>query len=210
MSKQTLVILIHGFNVSDEGEDTVQRLIPYFEQEGYTCINFHYRWTGFLGVKWVNYTRAKSLRHLIELNKRLGKYVIVCGHSNGCALAHMAMQEQENPKYHPDKVIYINAALTENAKPGKGVKETYVLFSPNDRPVVIAQWIANILPDFMEIGRPWGWMGAVGYKGNSLNVKNINEESIYWKLTGEKRKFGHSTIFQNDVLRYMGPFIARL
>ena len=140
------IILVHGFNVSDGGLSTIDRLIPALLDKGAWVIKqFDYGWRGLLGVRIMSTSDAKGLMKLYKPGD------IVIGHSNGCALIALAI-EKGMPVTH---CIFIHPALNKGWCPPMDhpVKQIHVYYSSQDR----ATWWARLLPF-----HKWGAMGTVG------------------------------------------------
>lgn len=179
--------LVHGFNVWDGGEATIGRLVPYFEAEGWDVRMFRYGWTGLLGVRFGNKSRAKRLKELVRPGD------IGVGHSNGCAVLHMASHEGA-PFSH---LTYVNPALDVDAAPAEGVRSVNVWHSPSDKPVRVAKFLWR---------HPWGQMGAKGYFGSDQRIRNYDKEHGF-RMSSSK----HSDVFTDPaLLDYFGPRIATL
>jgi hypothetical protein len=83
---------------------------------------------------------------------------------------------------------------------------TQIWYNRGDKPVRWAKWLAKIIPESWFQARPWGEMGRVGYKGQSLNVISYD--------AGDSRRpmyaRGHSDIFKGENEAYFMPLIAEL
>lgn len=181
------VWLLHGFNVSDGGERTVQALAPFFEAEGYEVKRFRYGWRGLLGVRMMNDTFARILADIIEPGD------IVLGHSNGGCIGYLAAAEHAAPI---GQLVLINPALDADVKFPAQLRAVHIWHSPSDRPVAVAK----LLP-----WHNWGDMGAVGYRGpHDPRVRSYNKENGYPVSSRE-----HSDVFTEPRLSYFGPLIAQ-
>lgn len=182
-----IAILVHGFNVKDEGEETIDTMTPYLIDDGYEVVNFDYDWTGVLRVRLCNGNLATALasmsKHLI--------HVVAIGHSNGCAIIHEACQ---SVNHAIREVVYINPALNKNAELGKLVRQAHVWYSPSDKPVKVSRWL---------IKHSWGEMGATGYIGVDRRYKNYNKETGY-KICSAS----HSDVFEPEKIEFFGPEIV--
>ena len=190
---KVLTIFIHGFNISDKGIGTVGKLRSFFAPYG-PYVMLSYGWFGLLGTRYKNDKIAKRLNETVVNAKKGGYSVIVVGHSNGCAIIHRASHLYDTPI---DKVVYINPALIRYNTPKKGVLAVDVWYSPSDGPVKWAKWLPK------SDSRPWGEMGARGYKGNDIRVISFNKEDEFAVSSKE-----HSDIFEAEKLSYFGPLIA--
>lgn len=194
----TLVILIHGFNVRDSGLGSIQKLAPYFrEWPGTTVRAFNYGWKFLLGVRKWNDDLAEDLAQQIHQSYDQGyKRIIVVGHSNGCAIAHLA-------SFHlhlPVEYVYINPALERELVPSQMVSRIDVWHNRKDKAVAWSRLL--FIP---SSNRPWGLMGKCGYKGGDdrfLNYDTINDFPYMAK--------GHSAVFSRRNIGFYGPTIVRL
>lgn len=74
------VHLIHGFNVSDGGEKSILRLIPFLEHHGIPYIAHDYGWVGPILLRWRNDKTVQDIKDSIEPGD------ILIGHSNGALI----------------------------------------------------------------------------------------------------------------------------
>ncbi len=176
-----MIFLLHGFNVSDNGDGSIDRLKPYIDGETY---DFDYGWKGLVGVMRWNRKLAQALASLT----RPGDVGI--GHSNGCAILHLSTLVGAQFS----KLIYINPALDKDAAPGPAVERLDVWHSPSDIPVRISSYLW---------GHEWGKMGAVGYTGDDPRVTNFDKENDF-----ALSSCGHSDVFETGMINYFGPLIV--
>lgn len=182
---KTVVILVHGYNVSNP-EQTVNKLRPYFEELDCLVETFTYGHTNLFQVRWNNPRLAKRLAMRTAYWHAKGYQIIVVGHSNGCAIAHLGARNHE---FYADVMLAINPALEKKLNPCRAAKKSVVLFNEGDQPVRWARRLSRIIPKSWFDARPWGEMGAVGYKGNCLHIKNIDSGAMAPKADG------HSAVF---------------
>lgn len=149
---------------------------------------------GLLDSRFKNDKVAKRVAKACANANRNGYKMIVVGHSNGCAIAHRAATRYDAQIEH---AIYINPALEKSLVPGPQVRRVDVWHSPSDKPVRWSKWLpaAN--------ARPWGEMGAVGYKGGDVRIRNFNKEDDYAAVSS-----GHSDMFLVEQLAYFGPVVV--
>jgi hypothetical protein len=138
-------ILLHGFNVRDGGEGTIDMLKPGLEEKGYTPIELDYGWMGLIGTYFRNDNIARRLIYEYQPGD------VIIGHSNGCAIIAMAI-ELGLPAQH---CIFIHPALDNDWAPpfDKPVERIDVYFSAKDIPTRLAKWVPF---------NDWGDMGTVG------------------------------------------------
>ena len=176
-----MIFLLHGFNVSDGGTGSIDKLKPYLRGE--VC-EYDYGWKGLLGVRMANKGLAEKLARMVSPGD------VGIGHSNGCAILHLA--SHMGAKFR--KLVYINPALDSDAAPGPHVESLDVWHSPSDAPVRLARWLP---------WHAWGDMGAKGYTGPDERVKNFDKQSAF-SLSSS----GHSDVFDDLKIRYFGPLIC--
>ncbi len=185
------VWLIHGFNVSDSGAGTTDRLNKYVSSRGNHAREFDYGWIGLLGARFGNRRIATRLVDAVLTDdEELDPRPIGIGHSNGCAILHMASHMGAPFK----KLIYINPALNKDAVPGKQVEEVHIWHSPSDKAVRFARFLP---------WHTWGEMGATGYRGDDMRMHNHDKERDY-RLSSKT----HSDVFHESLLDFFGPLIA--
>lgn len=179
------VILLHGFNVTDEGCATVGKLAPYFEEAGFVVKRPRYGWRGLLGVRFLNNTFGRLVADLSEPGD------IVVGHSNGCAIAANALGHGAIF----DQLVLINPALDSDYEFPETVRKIHVWHSPSDAPVRFAKFLP---------WHAWGDMGAVGHKGDDPRVANYNKETGFIGASSS----GHSDVFEDGKIEFFGPAIV--
>lgn len=194
MNEKALAILVHGFNVWDGGRATVGKLRPFFAEMGIPYIMVNYGHFGLLETRFKNRKVAEKVAACVSSAKTSGRKVIVCGHSNGCAITHLAASEFGAVI---DLAVYINPALKANILFPENIKRCQVWHSPSDSPV---KW-AKFLP--ASNARPWGEMGATGYTGHDRRVQNYDKERCFPVSSKE-----HSDIFSPEKLGFFGSFVA--
>ena len=200
-----VVILIHGYNVSNPGK-TVGKLRDPFEKLGCIVENHTY---GYLPLP-IQITRrnpriARQVAGRCKYWKGKGYEVSLAVHSNGAAIARIAREIHSAPI---DRILAIHPALRTTLTPAKGAKRTIVVFNGGDTAVVAGGWLGKISKWIMPKSwdtRPWGKMGQTGYNGTAGNVRNINTGETALK---EKRCWGHSDEFEKGKHEYWLPFLA--
>lgn len=177
-------ILLHGFNVSDEGEGSIGRLTPYLERDGWHVKRPRYGWLGLLGVRLMNTRFARLIADMAEPGD------VVLAHSNGAAIAVEAA-ELGAPFA---ELVLINPALDSDREFPEQLNQITIWHSPSDSPL----WISKFLP-----WHAWGDMGAVGYRGPyDVRVMSINKENGFPVSSKE-----HSDVFAPGKLEFFAPLI---
>lgn len=175
-------ILVHGFNVSDMGSGTTDKLRPFLEGLGLDVIEFDTGWRGLLMVRFGNRKRGNKLASLI----RPGDVLI--GHSDGCNLINMACWELASMDRKPKVAcVYLNPALDKDTPLAPQVQSALVMHSKSDRVV----WISR----FLAFHR-WGEMGRVGYCEDQSRIDKRYENCPYESIGIESP--GHSGAFRSQ------------
>ncbi len=188
---------IHGFNVSDGGDGSVNLLKPILREydDGHLLIH-QYRRLGLFGVLRHNTRISKALKHRVKSMNEKGFTVNAVGHSNGCAL----IVEAARHGAVFDSVILINPALNTNIVFPLTIKNILVVHTKHDKATRIARFfdviplVERLIPDI------WGAMGAVGYKGLDRRVHNLD---LSYSVDD------HSDIFSPMNLIMHGPVLAK-
>ncbi len=187
-------ILIHGFNIGDGGRATVGTLRSFFAAEDVTPILINYGYFGLFQTRFKNKKVAKRIFDAVAAAYKSFDEVYVVGHSNGCAIAHLA-STLEGFKAHG--FVYINPALRSHYRRSSSVSFIHVWHSPSDRAVKIARWL--------PFRGAWGSMGSKGYTGvKDAAVVNFNKEVDFAVSSDE-----HSDVFHCSKRPYFGPLIVQ-
>lgn len=177
------VILVHGFNVKDNGKGTTGKLAQRLPLEGKPC-QFRYGWKGLLGVRLFNGLLARLLSDMTSDG------AVGIGHSNGCAILHRAAAAGA-PFRH---LILINPALDNDAEFAPGIERIDVLYNPTDPWVAAARWLPH---------HPWGDMGRHGYSGHDPRVRNFDTQALLGAA-------GHSGVFDETHVDALATFVNTL
>lgn len=150
------VILAHGFNVSDGGVKSTDKLIPYLKRMGFDVVECDYGYTFLHSVRGVSKTTAKVIASMTRTEP---EPFIGIGHSNGCNILDKAAD------YGADftRLVYISPALNRGTKLAEQVERCDVLHTAHDF------WTKAAT--FIPFSR-WGRMGARGYKGKDVRYYN--------------------------------------
>ncbi len=151
---------VHGYNVKDDGKDTIDRLLPAFMGANINVIQHDY---GYLRLRGV---LRKNKAIAAEVKKYLGADDMAIGHSNGCAILVKALQQGASL----NKLILINPALDKNFTFPASVNEIHVFHNKYDKAVVAAKWLRKLV--FWRNSFLWGEMGNTGYQGKDKRVIN--------------------------------------
>ena len=180
-----MIILIHGFNVSDPNE-----LIGKITRHLKDSIMFTYGWR-ILSVLWHNKKDAKSLKKLI---KKTSGGITVIGHSNGCAITNIAAKKGAKI----DLFICINPALKCKTIFPASIKNILVIHTKHDVATRLARFFDKVPFIQLIIPNSWGAMGAKGYKG-------IDSRVVNWDMSDLLE--GHSDFAIDENLDVLMPMI---
>ena len=173
-------ITLHGFNVSDGGRGTTDKLHSGLEDMGLEVVDFDTEWEfgiirDLISARMGNVKRARRLARMLQPGDML------IGHSNGGCIIDIATWMVP---CIPVGAIYINPALDRDAPISPGILELHVLHTPTDNVVGVARRL---------IGSRWGSMGRDGYMGDP-DPRAINVSHELFGLSDT----GHSGIFDTD------------
>lgn len=193
--KKTLVILVHGFNVTDGGAGTIGKLKRYYAARGAKVVSVRYGWFGLFQTRFCNEEVSENLTYLIQKGSQRFNRIIVVGHSNGCAIAHLASYKGTVPIH---RFVYINPALKKHYTPDGRVKAVDVWHNWHDSAVVWAKFLF-----WRASERPWGLMGRTGYRGDDQRFVNFDTAEDFTHSAK-----GHSGVFATKSISFFGPLIA--
>jgi len=199
-----IALLIHGINVHNPAY-SVGKLQTFFEANGVPCIMVDYIHTGWLGARKKNPKLALKVATITRaIKKNNGVKIVVVSHSNGCAIAHLATKQFGA---HIDYLVYINPALKRTLAPGDIVERCDVYHSPSDLPVKASKLLSRLTKFISKKwfdARPWGEMGAFGYKGDDPRMCNYDKENDSPVVSS-----GHSDLFDFDKVPFFGAVITK-
>ena len=197
--KETAV-LFHGFNVTDQGKDTTDRLRPYLEAAGFHVEENDYGFIFLIGALWGNQDKAEKAAD------RWGRNAIGIGHSNGCAILWRASMLGAFKR-----LVLINPALDTHIRFPAHLEAVHVFFTRYDTPTKYAKYIPWVI---------WGSAGREGCQDRRKRVPAVKERRTRQILTNivnhdmhslsvepYHRIKGHSKVFGK--LQYWGPKIAQ-
>lgn len=205
MTNKKCVILVHGIFTRDNSTKNIDRISPAFKENGYDIRVARVGFSSIFGTTIAFANLIESTRRAIDRAMRAGYKKIVCvGHSNGCALLHMASYKvnPELAKHVKLKYIYINAALNERFHPAACVDYLDVYYAPDDWIVWMSQALGWVIP--------WGKMGKVGYNGPpfpTCSVKNYDMQLLPL-LDPEGNPINLKRLGHNDIFDKPQPVLA--
>lgn len=175
------VILIHGFNVKDDGKATTGMLKTRLEERGYEVFDYQY---GYLELLMVRF-RMNFIAKMLKIISNPGDMIIA--HSNGCAITATAMEQGASF----GNVVFIHPALDAKWEIpfSYSANKITVLYSEHDNTTRMAKWMRRLSPlSWFGKRHIWGAMGTYGAKSWDKRFENINDN------------FRHSEIFNDDNL----------
>ena len=158
------VVLVHGFNVRDRGEGTVDELADPLRSRGHDVDtdSADYGWFGLWSVRFRSGPTVKRLA------KALLAADVVITHSNGANFTHKAMKLLPFEHAGSKLVIHFSPALNKNAEIPAAADRVHVFHNPHD-------WVVK--SSSLLWFHPWGAMGAYGYTGHDIHVTNHKIEN---------------------------------
>lgn len=187
------VYTLHGFNVSDFGEQTTDRLADYFVAWGFNVLEIDRDHENLLDVRFEAAEVTRKLEGKILASSAMQHHMVMIGHSHGCNLIHQTLQRLQSghgplPKY----VFLINPALRVDAA---FPEECNVFcFHSNSDNVVLASKLLRILPWNWIKKHRWGPAGKYGLSNPSDKRVNCDLEELM------NCEIGHSTVFHDSTL----------
>ena len=201
-----VVILIHGYNVSDP-RNTVGKFRREVEKFGHTAELYSY---GYWPFPWQITKRnpkfAREIAGRIRYWKGKGYRVYLIAHSNGNTIARIC---EKVHKQYADRILAIHPALRKTMEISEFAEKVYVVHNKGDKAVVAGKvlgWFTKVLSMDSWRFRPWGDMGQDGYNGGRVNHFNIDTGSN--KLPPMLRCHGHSEEFHENVAHYWLPYLT--
>ncbi len=197
MSKYSATYLVHGFNVTDGGEATIGRMVPFLKRLAKsTIVHEHkYGWFGIFSVMFKNKKVAATLKKKVSITSvASANYAI--GHSNGCAIIVEAARQGA----YFDRILLINPALKVDTVFPDTIGEIIVLHTKHDDATMSARVLESIPFLGWLVPNAWGSMGTHGYHGKDIRVTNLDKSNSV---------FGHSSIFQGSTATIELPKIIK-
>lgn len=168
--------IVHGFNVTDRGKATTDKMITPLEEQGYEIREWDYGWKFLLGTWYTNPRIARQIAREVRQGD------IGVGHSNGCAILYRASQMASF-----GGMVFINPALDKDKAPD--CKWFHIYHNAGDTPVKMSKYIPGVY---------WGEMGRTGYIGGHPHTNYDGQSTL-----GLSYLDGHSVFFEhNEWIRF--------
>lgn len=182
------IVLIHGFNVKDNGAGSVDRLKPYlqarFPDADIDTDTADYGWDWLFKVHFF-YMFGDTIKRIAQALKSAD---VVITHSNGANYCMKALKRISNRHL---KVVHLSPALNRGYKFRKRVFWSADIFHTlKDKIVGVSKFIPF---------SPWGDMGQVGSSSSMPYVRNHD-----WTKTIN----GHSDWFKDEHVEAVANGIA--
>lgn len=176
------IVLVHGFNVSDKGARTVDRLAPFFPP--HWKVEKDEADYGLFGLWKVRFRKHSAVRRIAGA---LATADGVVTHSNG---ANYTMKALKFVTGSGIKVFHLSPAVNRTEKFPKAVEKAIVFFTRTDF------WV--FLSGFLPF-HPWGWMGYLGAKTEDPRIENRDFSDIV---------SGHSDWFSEENAEFIAGIIT--
>jgi len=182
--------LIHGFNVSDGGKQSIGKMIPYLDSN---VKSVNYGWTFLFGLSCTNSRATKKLLKLVKPGDS------IIAHSNGCLLA---WNLADVLKGNLASVVCINPALRRDAKWPSDLS-VLCIYNHTDWVVQLGRWWSRLFPFDGVQSQGWGAAGRYGFTSNQTKVDNWDSAETYWSVPVK----GHSGLFEDKAVDYWSHLI---
>jgi len=187
------VHLIHGFNVSDGGKDTIRRLEPFIAGSE---ISHDTGWAGLFSLRFSNADAVKQVQSKIK------KGDILVGHSNA---AWIIWQIAQTHGYLLGGIVLINPALRRDTVWAPFLP-VLSLNNSTDWVVLLGRFWSRLVSLGGIHPHGWGAAGRYGFNQGYIkdsHVSNIDTAEAWWS---EPTK-GHSGVFMGDAPAFWGGVI---
>jgi len=182
-------VLVHGFNIHDAGENSVDRLAPYLLANNHT-VDLDEADYGFFNLLMVRFVKHKVLKRLAGA---FAKADVIITHSNGANFTTKALKITKRSSIGalPLKLVHVSPAQNRKTGPAGPVCKMWVFHTTADKWVRLSRFL---------LFHPWGAQGAYGYKGTDTRVINCDfSETVK----------GHSDWFALDKVEYYARQILK-
>lgn len=151
--QQKRIVLVHGWNVSDAGMNSVDRLAPALESLGYEVDTDEADY-GFLTWQMFSFIARVAIRPFVvqRLARAFKNADVIVTHSNGANFAHRALKQMPADS-RPRLLIHFSPALNRKTRRPRLVNRMVVFYTRSDWAVKLATFIPF---------HPWGRMGSHG------------------------------------------------
>lgn len=165
------VVLVHGFNVTDKGRRSVDRLAEYFPKDW--DVDRDGADYGFFGLAAVRFPSPKRRGAIQRIAKALENADAVVAHSNGGNFVLKALRRVKREK--EISVFFLSPAANRTSEFSKAVDKAFIYFTQRDFWVFLSGFLAF---------HPWGWMGLKGAKTEDPRVINRDCTNIVYSHSG--------------------------
>lgn len=177
-----IIITLHGYNVRDSGEGSVDTFFDQLAACGHRVKTAYadYGWMGLIGTRFGgNEKVAKSLAEKLEGDFEDSDKVVLLCHSNGLAIAHECVKHTNKI----DTIVAFNGALDQDAEFSTTVNRVINFYAPEDG---VLKWGA-----WLRLGHSWGRAGQAGLTSSDPRIENHKMEDVK----------SHSAVFKVKSLR---------
>lgn len=159
------LVFVHGFNVVDGGERSIDRLAQELETFGYTNIDTDGADYGFFGFLMVRFNKWSKYRKSVyaRLEKAFEDASVILTHSNGAWFSTATLYGMKRPAEGKRILVNYSAAMNRDTEIPHAVDMQYNFCTKND-------WLVRL--SALIPFHAWGAMGSNGYCGAGPN-KNL-------------------------------------
>ncbi len=151
-------VLVHGFNVSDGGKNTVDKFASELRELGY-AVDLYGADYGYWSLAKIYFGgKREVIRRLMSAFKDAD---LIITHSNGASFANKALNQMQ-PRFDGKRLlVHFSPALNRKTSIPFSVDRQLVYHTKHDWIVRLSSYLPFL---------PWGRMGAMGYKGDGPNA----------------------------------------
>ena len=188
MGDRPTVHLIHGFNSWKSGQGTVDKLAPFFHDQGYNVVDHDYGWVFLLRLRFVNSRAVEQIQDQIDRGD------IIVAFSNGALIAWHLVEAGARPS----AVVCIQPALRRDT-PWPVWLPVLCVYNSKDMAVSMGRAWGRLASTWKRHG--WGAAGRHGFlqRGNISNMRT--------DVPPEPAE-GHGGIWSTAPLLYWGDRIV--
>lgn len=182
-------VLVHGFNIRDGGENTIDKFAPELRKLGYT-VDIDEADYGHWNLFAIYFGGKRGV--VRRLMAAFWDADLIITHSNGASFANKALRRM-GPRHDGKRLlVHFSPALKRKTPIPFAVDHQFVYHTRGDWVVRMASYLPFL---------PWGRMGAFGYKGKGP-ITNIDRSD---------EVVGHSNWFKGaNAVNYPRDIYARI
>lgn len=181
------IVGVHGFRVDDGGLRTLEPTLSELRRYGYR-------------TRRIDYGHVHLLRVRLKMQDAVDLLVakepdIIFAHSNGCAVAHRAIEQGLKVQ----AVVAYQPAMRSDETWPERAGNVLVMYNPDDYAVLLGKWWRYINPFSWFVRHHWGEAGRTGFVDPAPHVAQVD--------VSEYGHTGHSYLSSFKAARFWAPRI---